>query len=161
MLSCILVLFSWKIAIFSNSSSYCAGTRSFRLPYLCENSSNVSSPCSELLCIADELNWDLAQIDDVVGATRAALGAALNAGRAIDAAGRAATRRKLKAIGLAGEGMSGVGYGFVKLLLIWVTCYSRKVTFTSSQGTSLSHVIVSFSTLLIGSCTFISISVHF
>lgn len=67
-------------------------------PYLCENSSYVSSPCSELLCVAEELNGNLAHIEDVEGATREALGAALRTGRNNEADGRAAARRKLRAI---------------------------------------------------------------
>lgn len=69
--------------------------------YLFENSSKVSSPCSELLWIAEELKGDLAQRIVVLGATRAALGATLMKGRSNDEDGRAAARRMLKAIELS------------------------------------------------------------
>lgn len=94
--------------------------------YLCENSSYVSSPCSELLCTADELNGDLAQIEVVVGATREALGAALTTGRNNDIEGRAAARRKLRAIlCLFGQeqGRDAVGcfvYTLLNLLSVYV-----------------------------------------
>lgn len=65
----------------------------FELPYLCENSSKVSSPCSLLRCTAEELKGDLALRVVVVGATRAALGAARTTGLNNDEDGRAAARK--------------------------------------------------------------------
>jgi len=86
--------------ICANSSGGCAENKTV-CSYLCENSSKVSSPCSELLCTADELKGDLAQMVDVAGATRAALGAARKAGRSNDGYGRAAARRTLRTMAIA------------------------------------------------------------
>jgi len=101
----------------SKSGVICAGLYGSRgrsciaQSYLCENSSKVSSPWSALLCTAEEVNGDLAQMVDVLGAIRAALGAARKTDRNNDEDGRAAARRALRAIatGCGGGRVRGSG----------------------------------------------------